>query len=79
MKNYNKLPFKERKRQAEYSFRQTERQEEIALKKEFEELKRMKEMFNKEQEPMTDKVREEYEAFERLKALEEKTKEREHK
>ena len=39
----------------------------------------MKEMFNKEQEPMTDKVREEYEAFERLKALEEKTKEREHK
>lgn len=76
MKNYNKLPLKERKRQAEYSFRQIERQEEIALKKELEELKRM---FNKEQEPMTDKVREEYEAFERLKALEEKTKEREHK
>lgn len=39
----------------------------------------MKEMFNKEQEPTIDKVREEYEAFERLKALEEKTKERENK
>ena len=33
MKNYNKLPSKERKRQMEYSYKQTERQEELAFKK----------------------------------------------
>ena len=68
MKNYNKLPFKERKRHLEYSYKQTERQEELLIKK------MIKEKFAAygEEESKTDKDRECDEVYKRLKALEER-------
>ncbi len=70
MKNYNKLPFKERKRHLEYSFKQTERQEEILIKKEIERLNEAKRRANSEQAYTSEKDREAQELFERLKGME---------
>lgn len=70
MKNYNKLPFKERKRHLEYSFKQTERQEEILMKKEIARLIEEKRRANSEQAYTSEKDREAQELFERLKGIE---------
>lgn len=70
MKNYNKLPFKERKRHLEYSFKQTERQEEILIKKEIERLNEAKRQANSEQAYTSEKDREAQELLERLKGME---------
>ena len=72
MKNYNKLPFKERKRHLEYSYNQTERQEELLKKKLIKSLEEEKLAAYREQESKTDKERQEQEAFNRLKALAER-------
>lgn len=66
MKNYNKLPFKERKRHLEYQFNQTERQEEILLKREFERLRQEKIAANRSQEPTSEKEREMNEQMARI-------------
>ena len=72
MKNYNKLPFKERKRHLEYSYKQTERQEELLIKKM---IKEKEENFAayREKECKTDKEREFDEVYKQLKALEERS------
>lgn len=64
MKNYNKLPFKERKRHLEYSYNQTARQEELLIKKMIKKSAAYKE------ESKTDKEREWDEVYKRLKAIE---------
>lgn len=59
MKMYNKLPARERKRQLEYSYKQTERQEELALKKELMRLEKMKqqaESFDSEKDRIANEV-----------------------
>lgn len=70
MKTYNKLPFRERKRQLEYSYNQTARQEELLWKKEIERLEKLKSATLQRQENMTDKDREAEEAYRRLKEME---------
>lgn len=70
MKTYNKLPFKERQRQLKYSYTQTERQEELLLKKEIRRLEESKIAACGEQESKTDKERECDEVYKRLKAIE---------
>lgn len=72
MKNYNKLPFKERKRHLEYQFNQTERQEEILLKREFERLRQEKIAANRSQEPTSEKEREMLELVKRVAEFENK-------
>lgn len=70
MANYNKLPFKERKRHYDYQYNQTARQEELCLKYENEKLMREKfDDFCKEQEYKTEKERETEEAYKRLEAM----------
>lgn len=66
MKNYNKLPFKERKRHLEYQFNQTERQEEILLKREFKRLCQEKIAAQRSDEPTSEKEREMNEQMERF-------------
>lgn len=75
MKNYNKLPFKERKRRLEYQFNQTERQEEILLQREFERLRQEKIAANRSQEPTSEKEREMNEQMKRIPEIAERSKE----
>lgn len=63
MKNYNKLPFKERKRHLKYNFEQTERQEKRLLELE---MKRYEDEVYRAKQGMTDKEMQEEEAFKRL-------------
>ena len=70
MKNYNKLPFKERKRHLEYSYNQTARQEELLIKREIKALEEAKRSAYRVQESTTDKDREFNEVYKRLKAIE---------
>lgn len=66
MKNYNKLPFKERKRHAQYALKQ----EESLIKREIKQLENMKRAAEREESyAESDKEREEREAFERLKEI----------
>lgn len=65
MKNYNKLPFKERKRHWQYP----EKHEELLLKREMKRLEKEKLSFNREQECISDKEREAAEANEILKRM----------
>ena len=69
--NYNKLPFKERKRQYDYQHNQTIRQEELLLKHEAEKLEKEKleEYCRKYQ---TDKDRETEEIYKQLETLHKK-------
>ena len=73
MNRFHKLPIKERKRQAEYNFNQTERQwkqEEKRMMKEFERLKNSASPACREQ---TDKERQEREVVKRLMQIAEMT------
>ena len=63
MKNYNKLPFKERKRHWQYS----ERHEELLIEKETERMIKSKCQANSEQAYTSEKDREAQELFERWK------------
>lgn len=63
MKNYNKLPFKERKRHLKYNFEQTERQEKRLIELE---MKRYESEACRAKQVMTDKEMQEQEAFDRL-------------
>ena len=63
MKNYNKLPFKERKRHLKYNFEQTARQEERLLELE---MKRYEAEACRAKQGMSDKEMQEQEVFERL-------------
>lgn len=63
MKNYNKLPFKERKRYLKYNFEQTERQEKRLLELE---MKRYEEEVCQAKQGMSDKEMQEEEVFKRL-------------
>ena len=60
MNQFHKLPHKERKRQAEYRFNITEKQEKTAIKREMKQLEKEKCSVT------TDKERQEEEAFLRL-------------
>lgn len=62
MNLFHKLPYKERKRQAEYRFKITAKQEENAIKREMKQLELEKEKYS----AMTDKERQENEALLRL-------------
>lgn len=74
MKTYNKLPFKERKRQLEYSYNQTERQIELLKKKEIERIREAKRQAESEQSYTSEKDREAQEVvYEALKRLEKQT------
>ena len=75
MKNYNKLPFKERKRHLEYQFNQTERQEEILIKKEIERMRREKIEAHRSEEPTSEKEREMNEQMKRILEITERCKE----
>lgn len=66
MKNYNKLPLKERKRHWEYSFKHEEQLEQ----REFKRLVEEKFAAYREEESKTDKERECDEVYKRLKAIE---------
>lgn len=66
MNRYNKLPHKERKRQAQYRLEQPEKQEKAAYERETKRLIKSKTSACRD---MSDKEREEYEVFERLKRL----------
>lgn len=72
MKNYNKLPFKERKRHLDYSYNQTARQEELLLKKEIRRMEQEKMMALRDNVSKSDKEQQEDEAFNRLKEIFEK-------
>ena len=63
MKNYNKLPFKERKRHLKYNFEQTERQEKRLIELE---MQRYEAEACRAKQGMTDKETQEQEAFRRL-------------
>ena len=63
MKNYNKLPFKERKRHLKYNFEQTERQEKKLLELE---MKRYEDEVCRAKQGMSDKEMQEQEVFDRL-------------
>lgn len=64
MKNYNKLPFKERKRHLEYQYNQTERQERILTEREMKRLEQEKfDAFYNEEKYKTEKDREAEEAY----------------
>lgn len=63
MNRFNRLPFKERKRQGEYNFNQLERQFKQEKKRMMHEAKRLKISACRE---LTDKERQEEEAFKRL-------------
>ena len=54
----------------EYSYNQTERQEELAFKKMCKQMERDKMNAMRENQPLTDKDREAQEVYDRLKALE---------
>lgn len=41
----NKIPFKEKQRHYDYQFNQTDKQEELAMKKEAKRLRKLKEQF----------------------------------
>lgn len=70
MKNYNKLPFKERKRHLKYNFEQTERQEkrliELERKRFEEEISNFKTKAIQDDHIPTDKEMQEQEVFDRL-------------
>lgn len=66
--NYNKLPFKERKRHLDYQFNQTEKQEKALL---LEEMKRFEE--EKRRYYMSDKERQQEEILDYLKELEQRS------
>ena len=68
MKNYNKLPFKERKRHLDYQYNQTAKQEELLIKRELKALEEEKLAAYRENYK-TDKEREMDEVFERLRAV----------
>jgi hypothetical protein len=73
MNRFHKLPIKERKRQAEYNFDQTEKQwkqEEKRMMKEFERLKNSASPACRE---LTDKERQEQEVVKRLMQIAEMT------
>lgn len=65
MKNYNKLPFKERKRHLDYQYNQTTKQEELLIKRELKALEEEKLAAWREQSK-TDKEREFEEIFARF-------------
>ena len=69
MKNYNKLPFKERKRHLDYSYNQTARQEELLLKKEIRRMEQEKMMALRDNVSKSDKEQLENEVFNRLKEI----------
>ena len=69
MKQYNKLPFKERKRHAEYRFNQTERQDKIQFEREMKKYEKEKLSACRE---LSDKERQEEEVMKRLKEIAER-------
>lgn len=66
MNRNNKLPHKERKRQAQYRFDQPEKQEKAAYEREMKRLVKLKTFACRE---LTDKEREEDEVLKRLKRI----------
>jgi hypothetical protein len=68
VKNYNKLPFKERKRHLDYQYNQTAKQEELLIKRELKALEEEKLAAYRENYK-TDKEREMEEALEMLKSV----------
>lgn len=70
MKHYNKIPFKERMHRIDYSYKQTEKQEELLLKREMKQLEREKfDAFCRTQEYETEKDREANEVYKKLEAM----------
>ena len=70
MKNYNKLPFKERKRHYDYQYNQTYRQEEILLERERKKLMQEKaDALCREERFKTEKERETEEIYKKLEML----------
>ena len=66
--NYNKLPFKERKRQYDYQYNQTAKQEELLLKREAQKLEKEK-LEDYRRKYQTDKDREAEEIYKQLETL----------
>lgn len=71
--NYNKLPFKERKRHLDYQFNQTEKQEKALLLEEMKRLEEEKRRCYEENYAMSDKERQQEEIFAYLKELEQRS------
>lgn len=70
--NYNKLPFKERKRQYDYQYNQTAKQEELLLKREAQKIEKELEDFYRKEYYKTDKDREVEEIYKQLETLHKK-------
>ena len=71
--NYNKLPFKERKRHLDYQFNQTEKQEKALLLEEMKRLEEEKRRCCEENYATSDKERQHEEILSNLKELEQRS------